>query len=189
MRINPNRARLDRNEARMALRDEMWTMRMAAMAEGHAKDASPTNALTEHQRQTLEAFITEAAGISESLAADDLVKFNQHKAKLPEVLSSLQQELAAPHPWHDLIQGLPILSPDPAKDLVAARQSFLPFSTAMVELVKRIKKEDSAFSNLKIYHCPMAPKPGLWMQAQGPLRNPFYGAQMLTCGEEVKPQP
>jgi hypothetical protein len=31
----------------------------------------------------------------------------------------------------------------------------------------------------------MAPKPGLWMQAEGPLRNPFYGAKMLKCGKEV----
>jgi hypothetical protein len=32
----------------------------------------------------------------------------------------------------------------------------------------------------------MAPQPGLWMQEKGPLANPFYGSQMLTCGEEVK---
>ena len=39
---------------------------------------------------------------------------------------------------------------------------------------------------MKIYHCPMAPKPGLWMQVNGPLANPFYGKKMLKCGEEVE---
>jgi hypothetical protein len=33
----------------------------------------------------------------------------------------------------------------------------------------------------------MAPKPGLWMQSKGPLANPYFGAAMLRCGQEVKP--
>jgi hypothetical protein len=35
----------------------------------------------------------------------------------------------------------------------------------------------------------MFPRPGkdaLWIQAEGPLRNPFYGSEMLECGTEVK---
>jgi hypothetical protein len=41
------------------------------------------------------------------------------------------------------------------------------------------------FSALKVYQCPMlkqafpgAPPKGLWMQLQGPLRNPYFGAEM-----------
>lgn len=30
--------------------------------------------------------------------------------------------------------------------------------------------------------CPMAPEPGLWIQEKGPIQNPFYGSDMLTCG-------
>ena len=33
---------------------------------------------------------------------------------------------------------------------------------------------------------PGAPKNGFWIQFQGPLRNPYFGADMLECGTEVK---
>jgi Cu(I)/Ag(I) efflux system membrane fusion protein len=75
----------------------------------------------------------------------------------------------------------------PAKDLAEARKRFLPFSTAAVDLVKQLKKQGPALATSKIYHCPMAPKPGLWLQLSGPLANPFYGSKMLRCGEEAEP--
>ena len=59
----------------------------------------------------------------------------------------------------------------------------------MVALAAELKKQEPAFAGLKLYHCPMAPKPGLWMQLEAPLRNPFFGARMLTCGEEWKGEP
>jgi Cu(I)/Ag(I) efflux system membrane fusion protein len=101
----------------------------------------------------------------------------------------LQKELATQPGWPGLIERLAGSSGEaaPAKDLAQARKWFLPFSTASVELVKQLKKQNPDFAELKIYHCPMAPKPGLWMQAKGPLANPFYGSKMSRCGEEVAP--
>lgn len=145
--------------------------------------------MTASQRQALKDFTTEAAAISKALAADDVGQFNQHMARLPVVLPALQKALSGSGRWEPIMKRLTVLGsdPKPAKDLAAAREQFLAFSTATVELVKQLRKEDAAFAELKVYHCPMAPKPGLWMQAQGPLRNPFYGSKMLTCGTEVKP--
>jgi len=102
------------------------------------------------------------------------------------VLLPLQKATGADHPYSGPIQRLVSLQWRPSQNLAAAREQFLPFSTATVDLAKGLRKEDPAFAGLKIYHCPMAPKPGLWMQSKGPLANPFYGAKMLTCGEEVK---
>jgi hypothetical protein len=31
-----------------------------------------------------------------------------------------------------------------------------------------------------------APKRVRWIQSEGPLRNPLFGAKMLDCGTEVK---
>jgi hypothetical protein len=76
---------------------------------------------------------------------------------------------------------------DPAKDLAAGRTQFLPFSAAVVDLVKLARKARPAFAGQKIYRCPMAPQPGVWVQAKAPLRNPFLEAKMLTCGEEILP--
>ena len=86
----------------------------------------------------------------------------------------------------DLLKRLSVISPgEPAKDLTEARARFLPFSTTIVELAQQLKKTDPAFSSLKIYYCPMAPKPGLWLQSKGPLANPYFGPEMLKCGKEV----
>lgn len=60
---------------------------------------------------------------------------------------------------------------------------------AMTEFAKAVRHQEP-FQSVKIYKCPMAPKPGqtaFWIQLQGPLRNPYYGSQMIDCGSEVTP--
>jgi multidrug efflux pump subunit AcrA (membrane-fusion protein) len=151
---------------------------------GQAAAAAP---LTDSQRQLLQAFLAEAAGLSQALAADNLESANARMVKLPTVLEPLLNALPAPHPYNPLLQRVAATKWQPAKDLADTRKQFLPFSTAVVDLAKRLRTEDQAFAGLKVYHCPMAPKPGLWLQAKAPLANPFYGAEMLRCGKEVKP--
>jgi len=50
------------------------------------------------------------------------------------------------------------------------------------------------FGTLKVYQCPMtrrsfegAPAKAAWLQLEGPIRNPYFGAEMLDCGTEVRP--
>jgi membrane fusion protein, copper/silver efflux system len=173
---------------RRTLRDEMWKMRQAALVEANRTNTENTIALTTNQSQAIAAFLSEVDGISRALAEDDLEQFNRHVDNLSGALTPLRDELGEAPRWGEPIQRLVAMNPlQPAQDLAEARRQFLPFSTAAVEFAKWLRKEDSAFAGLKIYHCPMAPKPGLWMQAEGPLANPFYGAKMLKCGEEIKP--
>ena len=109
-------------------------------------------------------------------------------AQMTGTLAALKKAVPAPHPWAAAVQALPDPGAGgPAPDLAAARSRFLPFATAAAELAKRLRKEDPAFAGLKVYHCPMAPAPGLWMQTGTPLANPYFGAQMPTCGEDVAP--
>ena len=86
---------------------------------------------------------------------------------------------------YDELRKLAAAKLQTAKDLADARKQFLPFSTAVVDLTKQLRKQDKGFAELKVYHCPMAPEPGLWIQAKAPLANPYYGSKMLRCGEEV----
>ena len=82
-----------------------------------------------------------------------------------------------------------------ASDLQAARKGFYPLSTAATELAAQLRRADRTFDDFKIFACPMAQSAvptaltaeGRWLQIGGPLRNPYFGAEMLTCGEEVKP--
>jgi Cu(I)/Ag(I) efflux system membrane fusion protein len=177
----------DARYANYALREKMWKKRQA-IAEANQTNKVDSTPLSANQSQALADFLAAAAGISQALAADDLEQFNRHITNLPGALSPLQNEFGEAHRWSESIQRLAALNQEqPAKDLDEARRQFLPFSATAVELAKQLRKEDPAFAELKIYHCPMAPKPGLWIQAKGPLANPFYGAKMLKCGEEVKP--
>jgi hypothetical protein len=141
---------------------------------------------TEEQRTAMMAFLAVADGISRALAADDLADLNQQVSRLSAALSGIVKEFPKSDPWHERLEGLASASDwAAARNLEEARKCFLPFSTSVVAVAKLLKKWDSEFAGLKIYYCPMAPKPGLWLQAKGPLSNPFYGSRMLRCGEEV----
>jgi hypothetical protein len=82
---------------------------------------------------------------------------------------------------------------DPVSDLPTARKQFHKFSTALVELAKSVRGLPE-FMTVKVYECPMArrsfpgaPHRASWFQLQGPIRNPYFGAEMLDCGTEVRP--
>ena len=128
------------------------------------------------------------------MAADDLALFNKlappMHASLPKLLDVLGPAPALRPALQKLEENGHLES---ARDLIAARQAFLPFSMAAVELTKLLRTQD-AFKSVKIFNCPMvnravpgAARNGQWIQLEGPLRNPFFGAEMLECGTEVKP--
>ena len=65
-----------------------------------------------------------------------------------------------------------------AKDIAAARTAFGELSVAITEYAQATK---SGFGpDVKLAYCPMADKP--WLQKEKDIRNPYYGASMLTCG-------
>lgn len=177
----------DADTTRSALSQKMQKARRDAATEAGA--AQPTDTLfpTANPSRVFLPFLAEADGITQALAADSLDQFNRRLVNLPAMLQSLQREIGTGRLRDDLVQGVVTAGNlHSAKDLAEARKQFLPFSTATVTLVRQLKKDDPSFAGMKIYHCPMAPKPGLWVQAKGPLANPFYGSEMLRCGEEVK---
>ena len=70
-----------------------------------------------------------------------------------------------------------------AADITAAREAFGPLSDAVIARVQADGSKEAA-ADLKIAYCPMVKKS--WLQREDQVRNPYYGAQMLTCGE-LKP--
>jgi hypothetical protein len=66
-----------------------------------------------------------------------------------------------------------------AKDLKLARDSFAPLSDALIARVKANGSADLA-SDLRVGYCPMNRQS--WIQREEPVRNPYYGTTMLTCG-------
>ncbi len=65
-----------------------------------------------------------------------------------------------------------------AKDIAAARSAFGDVSDALKAYAEKTK---SGFGkDVRLAYCPMANKP--WLTRDKDIRNPYYGAAMLTCG-------
>jgi len=161
-----------------------------------AKEPKPAAApaakveLNDQQRKAAQDFFAVADAISASLAADKVEDFNAAIGKLPAVVLPLRAAFNG-HPWQNLVQQIESAASLPqVKSLDDARKAFYPFTAPVTDFAKAARQQSDAFASVKIFKCPMAPKAGqtsFWIQLQGPLKNPFYGSEMLDCGSEVSP--
>ena len=153
-----------------------------------------TNQLTPTQQETAREFLKLTSDLGAALASDDLKKFNDIAPRLhafvPRIVDAFGG-LTSLRPSLQKLQSAGHL--ERAADLAAARQQFLPFSVVVVDLSKLLRAAEP-FKSVRIFNCPMvdravrgAAKNGPWIQLDGPLRNPFFGAEMIDCGSEVKP--
>lgn len=109
-----------------------------------------------------------------ALAADDLPGAKQG-------INALLTVTGHDGPLHDQLHSLL-----DTKKLDAIRTPFFEhLSTAMITA---LKADHSMLKAPVIHmHCPMAGDDGAdWLQATDALRNPYYGADMLTCGDIVE---
>ena len=74
-------------------------------------------------------------------------------------------------------------------DLAGARKAFKPISHAIVTLATQVRSAE-AQQPFTHFYCPMVPGGGGdWLQAGGELLNPYFGSEMLRCGEKVTEYP
>jgi Cu(I)/Ag(I) efflux system membrane fusion protein len=74
-------------------------------------------------------------------------------------------------------------------ELEAARKEFKSISHAIVTLATQVRSDDAERSFTHFF-CPMVPGGGGdWLQPGGELLNPYFGSQMLHCGESVSVLP
>jgi len=72
-----------------------------------------------------------------------------------------------------------------AKNLDAARTALGPLSDAVIAAAKADGWKD--VSGVALGYCPMVNKS--WLQKEGTqVSNPYYGSQMLTCGDLKDPK-
>lgn len=69
-----------------------------------------------------------------------------------------------------------------AADLEAARTAFGPLSDAVIAAARADGWKD--VPSAKVAYCSMVDRH--WIQTDDKIRNPYYGASMLTCGELKK---
>lgn len=134
-------------------------------------------------------FLARMDALSAALSSDNLTTFNGHLAAAESAASRLNEALAATPHAGDLARDIESKAHlQAAPDLAAARASYLPLSLVSAEFARALRQHVTNV-NAKVYKCPMYPESGrnaFWVQLTGPLRNPFFGAEMLDCGVEVK---
>ncbi|MBL9085473.1 MAG: efflux RND transporter periplasmic adaptor subunit [Planctomycetales bacterium] len=70
-------------------------------------------------------------------------------------------------------------------DLKGVRKEFKPISHAVVTLAAQARAADAAAAYVHFY-CPMVPGGGGdWLQPNNELLNPYWGGEMLRCGDKV----
>lgn len=130
--------------------------------------------------KALDALYSAYLEIQASLAKDDLEaarKVGQEFLKQPVKFST---DLSHSVKAKDVLGDFQTLNG--AKDIVAYRKAFSPFSDRMASLMSEVKYQGG--KPVLEYECPMANgnKGGRWLQAEIGVANPYYGASMLTCG-------
>lgn len=61
------------------------------------------------------------------------------------------------------------------------RVHFVDLSASLVRLLEYLRPDKERWPHLYVFHCPMSK--GDWVQTGKETRNPYYGFQMLKCGE------
>jgi membrane fusion protein, copper/silver efflux system len=72
------------------------------------------------------------------------------------------------------------------EDIAGLRDSFKDVSAAMIEIGKSAGIPEGGAA-IRIFHCPM--KKANWLQLGEVTANPYYGAEMPTCGNAVEALP
>ncbi|MDR2171057.1 MAG: hypothetical protein LBP59_13015 [Planctomycetaceae bacterium] len=126
-----------------------------------------------------EALVKSISDAADALAKDDFVSYQKH---LPVVIASVKQTTGAVRAaLTPLAERL-----STGKDIKSARRTFEPFSNTVANFVIALPAKSR---QAKVFQCPMSPilSVGRWIQKDNPeLLNPFFGAEMLHCGKELK---
>jgi hypothetical protein len=119
--------------------------------------------------------LTQYVRVQEGLAADSVAQ------ALPAAkdLAATAGKLAASQPDNPAYAKIRVeaLKLSKVKGLKNARGAFKKLSEPVVELQRRSGSKD-----FEIAYCSMAD--AKWVQKPGKIRNPYYGSEMLECGEK-----
>jgi hypothetical protein len=114
--------------------------------------------------------------IQDDLASDSFSKIPEAAQQLQSQALELKKAASANQKEVALKLGSAAGLLNDAKDIKKAREVFKQLSSAMISWVSTSKPK-----GIRIASCSMAK--AKWVQKDGPIRNPYYGKEMLECGE------
>lgn len=144
-------------------------------------------------RRALEPIYQLYFTMQQALAADDLAGAIEQSARLRSLANGIDETLvrgAARNTWLDSLEQINVGTAglDTSSSIEQARSSFRTLSNALIEVQRNFGHRGDAVHYEM--HCPMAFGDGAsWLQMSEALRNPYYGASMLTCGTTEREYP
>jgi Cu(I)/Ag(I) efflux system membrane fusion protein len=139
--------------------------------------------------KNLEALYAAYFDVQKALASDKKPPAVSAQA-LHKAASKLSSDAALPAASAKLAQAIAAKSEHlHHQDLTGARKDFKPISHAIVTLASQVRSEgaQNAFTH---FYCPMVKDGGGdWLQPGGELLNPYFGSEMLRCGDKVQELP
>lgn len=147
-----------------------WACGLAALMLATMAQANSTPRPT-----AAEALTTLYVPMQEALAGDSVAAVREQAAK---VAAEAAAALQAGGDRKSLEAVAAAAKGMTAMELPGLRDQFKPLSLAIAHLV-----EKQAVLGLGIFYCPMVD--AYWIQKTGEVRNPYYGKQMTSCGEQV----
>ncbi len=170
---------------------------------GHDNSKGSTSAparlplLPPDQTQAASTFLTLADTLRAKLSSDDLAGYNAAATQLHAAAEAMMLAFnsTTQSQWTPVVQAVANRAHlEPGTNLRAARKGYHPLSVALVDLARHLRAEGDPekFKGLHVFQCPMtaeafdaAPPRAQWFQLGLPLRNPWFGKEMLECGVEV----
>jgi len=187
--------------AQLAGKPSMMSPTGGAVITGHNHGASKTMEMDhdDHSDETklftisndakisLTPLYTSYLALKESLVNDDFENSIKEGEKMKTALSKINMSLfegEIRNLWMkysmSIEKSIEVLAS--AKTIDEARKPFKPLSGSMIQLSKSFNPFDKT---LYLQHCPMADdfNGADWLSEEKNIKNPYYGASMLTCGE------
>lgn len=133
--------------------------------------------------ETMNKITVEYMKIKDTLTNDKIDNINNNAKSILKLSKKLNlKNVAEEHQAHfkKLPMNISAASKDlsKAKDIKAMRKAFNDLSKPMAMWATMMKP-----AGINVAYCSM--NPGSWLQTGKEIRNPYYGASMLKCGEIV----
>ena len=142
-------------------------------------------------REQIRTVVEKYLSLQEALAGDDTDRAVRAAKSATETLSKVQMSLLNEKPhkvWMDrstkMSKALDVIQN--AAEIDAARKAFETLSNELIVVVGQFGIPET--QQLYRIHCPMAfdNKGADWLRADKEIRNPYFGASMLKCGEVIE---
>jgi membrane fusion protein, copper/silver efflux system len=131
------------------------------------------------------AMIDHYLAFTEALAADQAPAARESASAMRRALGPISADAAAARTWESLRARLDDrLARASTAGEIAAIRAELPGITSIVQVAAEHSAEGRQ-RGLRIAVCPMTDDgvSGIWLTNRDEIRNPYFGAEMLTCGD------